>query len=363
MGLSGNKGEWSEVYTLLKLLADGTMYAGDENSNAIAELFYPIVLILRKEIAENLNYRPGEQYVSIEKPDGEVVARVLTSEFAEEASNLLVHIRNGKNSFQVPSVQDFLSKIKVHQLKADSNDKTDIRIILHDPRTCIQSELGFSIKSHIGGDSTLLNASGSTNFIFRVTGASMEKAEIASVNAIETRSKILDRIVKIGQGGRQLQFERIENPTFEDNLRMLDGDLPRLLAEMLTINTKQNLSNFSDLAKPVGIALFGDRDDPERAEEITRYKLKHLLVSVALGLMPSKPWDGLYEANGGYIIVKESGDIVAYHFYDRNRFSDYLFNCAYLERASSSRHKYGSLYRDRDGQVKFKLNLQIRLRS
>jgi len=363
MNLSGNKGEWSEVYALLKLLADGTMYAGDENSNAIAELFYPIVLILRKEIAENLNYRPGEQYVSIEKPNGEQVARVLTSEFAEQASELLVRIREGKNSFAVPSVQDFLSKIKVHQLKAGSNDKTDIRIILHDPRTCIQSELGFSIKSHIGGNSTLLNASPATNFVFRVVGEPMSKGEIESINAIETRSKILDRIAEIDQSGRHLQFERLENATFEDNLRMLDGDLPKLLAEMLKTSTMRNITNFVGLAKPVGVALFGDRDDSERAEEIVRYKLKHLLVSVALGLMPSKPWDGRYEANGGYIIVKESGDIVAYHFYDRNRFSDYLFNCAYLERASTSRHGYGSLYREDDGQVKFKLNLQIRLRS
>ena len=41
-------------------------------------------------------------------------------------------------------------------------DKTDIKIILHDRRTRINSEMGFSIKSQLGGDSTLLNASKAT---------------------------------------------------------------------------------------------------------------------------------------------------------------------------------------------------------
>ena len=35
MALTGNKGEWSEVYTLLKLLGEGKVYAGDHNLNKI----------------------------------------------------------------------------------------------------------------------------------------------------------------------------------------------------------------------------------------------------------------------------------------------------------------------------------------
>ena len=31
MPLSGNKGEWSEVYTLFKLLAEKKLFIGDEN--------------------------------------------------------------------------------------------------------------------------------------------------------------------------------------------------------------------------------------------------------------------------------------------------------------------------------------------
>ena len=48
--MRGNKGEWSEIYALLKILGEGLVYAGDEGLNKIAGLFYPIVrAILGKE--------------------------------------------------------------------------------------------------------------------------------------------------------------------------------------------------------------------------------------------------------------------------------------------------------------------------
>lgn len=63
-------------------------------------------------------------------------------------------------------------------------------------------------------------------------------------------------------------------------------------------------------------------------------------------------------------LIKEDvdGEILCYLFYDRNHFEDFLFMNAYIERAKARRHDYASLYRDTDGNVNFKLNLQIRLK-
>lgn len=102
--------------------------------------------------------------------------------------------------------------------------------------------------------------------------------------------------------------------------------------------------------------------NPERAFSIYAYKVKNLLTSVALGLIPKKAWDGRCDANGGYMVIKESGDILCYHFYDRNRFEDYLFSNVYLERSSTSRHKYATIIKDAEGKLIFKLNLQVRLK-
>ncbi|WP_152312933.1 HpaII family restriction endonuclease, partial [Streptococcus pneumoniae] len=45
-----NKGEWSEVYTVLKLLADGKLYAADSDLNKMESIYYPLIKILRSEL-------------------------------------------------------------------------------------------------------------------------------------------------------------------------------------------------------------------------------------------------------------------------------------------------------------------------
>ena len=39
MAITGNKGEWSEIYALFKLLGEKQVYAGDGNLNKIEDLF------------------------------------------------------------------------------------------------------------------------------------------------------------------------------------------------------------------------------------------------------------------------------------------------------------------------------------
>lgn len=41
--LSGNKGEWSEIYVLFKLLSDGRLYAADSDLNKLEKKFLEIV--------------------------------------------------------------------------------------------------------------------------------------------------------------------------------------------------------------------------------------------------------------------------------------------------------------------------------
>ena len=164
MALTGNKGEWSEIYTLLKLLGEGIVYAGDQNLNKIQNLFNPIIMILRQEKEESLHYTLHDKHVVVETPEGEELLRISASEFLIEAENLFRAINTNDGTFAVPQVESFMNHIHCHTLKGKSSDKTDIRIVLHDQRTRINSELGFSIKSQLGGNSTLLNASKATNF-------------------------------------------------------------------------------------------------------------------------------------------------------------------------------------------------------
>ena len=55
--LSGNKGEWSEIYVLFRLLEIGKLYAADADLNKIDGVFYNILNIIRTENIGNLSFR------------------------------------------------------------------------------------------------------------------------------------------------------------------------------------------------------------------------------------------------------------------------------------------------------------------
>ncbi len=76
-------------------------------------------------------------------------------------------------------------------------------------------------------------------------------------------------------------------------------------------------------------------------------------------MKPASIWRGEYEATGGYLIVKEGGDVVCYHIYDRNQFENYLFHNTRFETPSTDRHLFGNIYQ-KNGEFFIKLNLQIR---
>ena len=74
MTIKGNKGEWSEFYTFVKLLADGKIYAADKDLNKNESIFYLILKIIRGE-QEDLDYVRGKT-ISIQKGDGTIISDV-----------------------------------------------------------------------------------------------------------------------------------------------------------------------------------------------------------------------------------------------------------------------------------------------
>lgn len=54
--LKGNVGEWSEIYTFLKVLSDGKLDVADEKLNAVPGEFYKIIAILRNEAESSNSY-------------------------------------------------------------------------------------------------------------------------------------------------------------------------------------------------------------------------------------------------------------------------------------------------------------------
>lgn len=355
--ITGNKGEWSEIYALFKLLGDKELFLGDKDIERLEGLVYPIIKILRTENNGNFQYSIQDEIILVS--GNEEILKIPIFEFKDKARFLLNAIKqNHERTFSVPEIEEFMQSINCISLKASSSAKTDITIVVHDQRTNQQPTLGFSIKSQLGSPSTLLNAGKTTNFIYKIVDTNLTETEIEQINSISSRSKIMDRIVQVQSKGGKFEFVRTERKIFSNNLVLIDSLLPEILSQIVFNFYSSELSHLTDLVNTTAEKNPLDFDI-ENEHKFYEYKIKRFLTDVALGMMPSQVWTGIYDATGGYLIVKENGEVLCYHIYNRNAFEDYLLNNTKLDTASSSRHGFGEIYKN-NGELYFNLNLQIR---
>ncbi len=339
------------------MLSDRNLYPGDANLEKVQGLVFPIVKVLRDESAGTYEYAYDQDLVIINGCENEY--RIPITQFHSNASYLLCQIKSASSgTFAIPEIESFIRSFSCNSIKARSSKKSDIRVLIHDLRTGVNPELGFSIKSQLGGASTLLNAGKTTNFVFKIECSTITSADIALINSIESRSKIKDRIEAITKLGGVLKFLNTETTIFGNNLTLIDSALPALLASITLKFYSSYLNTLTDLVKAAS------KDNPlqyniSEGHPFYEYKMKRFLTDIALGMMPSKVWTGELDATGGYLIVKDDGELLCYHIYNRNQFEDYLLNNTKLETASSSRHEFGNVYSEK-GNLYFKLNLQIR---
>lgn len=353
--MSGNKGEWSELYAFMKLLSQGRVYAANENVEKIDDVFYPILKIMREEQkGQSIDYVITDENINIEV-QSKTIMTVSRKELDDSANRLLREISAHSGSFELEEIADFVNGIKVTKIKAPSSDTTDISMQIEDIHTNYIRNVGFSIKSEVGNAPTLFNAGKTTNFIYKITDITSEQAE--EINAINTKTKIKDRVKAIKDFGGCISYADMEHQGFKRNLIMVDSSMPQIIGNMLLYYYEEDVKECDKLVK-----LAGERDPLGYGDAMMyEYKFKKFLCSCALGMKPAKKWDGLDEANGGYIIVKADGEILAYHIYNRNFFEQYLLDNTILERASTSRHEYMSLYEE-DEEMFIKFNLQVRFR-
>ena len=355
--LTGNKGEWSEIYTLLKIIADKNLFAGDSDLNKIENLIFPIIKVLRDESNGTYQYSYDSNLVVITGNEEEF--KISINEFREKAAFLLSKLKESTSStFSIPLVENFINSFSCVSLKAKSSVKSDIRVVIHDQRTGTTPELGFSIKSQLGKPSTLFNSSQGSNFIYKIKNVDFTDIEAEEINSIDTRSKIQDRVKALINKGATLTFVQNEGEIFQNNLTLIDSLLPNILSELLTIFSSTPLNKLGELVDEI------ERRNPldfdtRNNHKFYSYKVKRLLSDIALGMVPTTVWTGTLDATGGYLVVKDDGEILCYHIYNRNDFEEYLLSNTKIINPSSTRLKFGKVYKDNEAYY-IKLNLQIR---
>ena len=215
--ITGNKGEWSEFYTFVKLLADGKIYAADKDLNKNEKLFYLILKILRGKYIE---FQRNDKII-IQKNDGTFISELQISELIKISQKLYTSIKQGnagERAFALDYAENVLNKLHISMLSDERKETADIRVVIHDPITQYQPLLGFSIKSYIGGKPTLFNASKNSNIIYKIF-PQLPESDIDKLNSFGTYG---DRFKWLKNNKYKLRFVKMNSDIFTSNLELID---------------------------------------------------------------------------------------------------------------------------------------------
>lgn len=368
--ITGNVGEWSELYVFFHIMGCHKLVPCDGNLKPLNGNHLPVVAIFRGK-------GQNGKLVYIYKKEGGIweiqlngipAGTVPATEGHEQADALLKELqaaikKHKKKSLQFPKAQKFLERLCDSRLKAKATKKRDIALSIQDIRAGQEITCGFSIKSYLGSNPTLLNPNkDGTNLLYKIEGVTVAEAKdmnskYVSFKKGKSHVKLTEMIKDLKSKGAKPTFVKIINKTFESNLRYIDTSMHQLLGQLVLKfyftdnNTVQDVTN----------CVAGEDNLNLKDKDLYYYKVKKFLEAVALGMTPSlKNWKGEEDATGGFLIVKSDGELVTYHLYNRPALDEYLLNYTKFEQPSTSTHKFGELLINSEGEIFQKLALQVR---
>jgi type II restriction enzyme len=161
--------------------------------------------------------------------------------------------------------------------------------------------------------------------------------------------------------GGVLKFDDAADKVFRSNLNLIDLHFPRLLGEMTRMMYLDGTSRVRDLVdKMKELNPLKIKDELIEKHGYYEYKVKQFLMAVALGMRPTKVFDGFTGVVSGFIFVDASGKPLCYSVNDRAVFENFLLNNTRLVHGNVERDHYGYLERE-NGQWYFRLNAKVAL--
>lgn len=351
--LSFNKGEWSELYCLLRLMYERQLLGVNESLMLTGDTFPLYGGLLKIEAFQDLRFDLLDTSVSFEN---NTIQYKFDYARIEELSSLTLNAikANKKRTFSVIAVENFFNQLNCVSLKANVKDKVDLVFKVLDPLTKSPQYYGFSVKSFLGSSPTLVNASKTTNFTFKVTFKEKSKKTFQVLKSKKLCRALNDNEIKF-------VFDHMDSLIYENNLMKIDLHLPLILAELLKLYYTEHSCHLKEL-----VDVLKEKNPLNlKNTELYKDKIMDFLFYSSVGLMPKTPWEGRHDVDGGCLVVQESGDIKTFYFLKKEYvyyFKRYLIEHAFLDTASNRRHGFGSLYEE-NNQAYLKLNLQIRVKK
>ncbi len=367
-----NRGEWGEPYAALSILGNEKLYTSDEDGNLNPNEWMDVLKVIRRETENRIvEYHCNAADINVDV-NGITVKTIKASRFKYYADQLKkdISLASGR-SFNVSNdVQDFLVEAEILHKKAKSVEKSDIFLDTRDPRSSIVREnIGFSIKCEFGKDPTIFNTAKASAAKYLLHG--MDSASMDRINGLldsKGNVAVSERCEEIRKMGCKLEFVGFETAlrakceAFRENLEVINPFLPTVIEQILQNHFmwKQTETDIKDVMPRI---ISENPCNLTRPEIKYPYMMKAFLYAAYCGMTASTLWDGKSTVKGGYITVKNSGEVVANYAMESGAFKDYLYTHCYFDFPSTSdaHGAYGEV-EEKDGEFYFKLNFQVRIR-
>lgn len=344
--LTMNRGEWSEAYALLALIGNGNFILSDKSLADQNTSQYKVHSILIPTDAPN-------KFVGLSVQNNSVIANydgqnnsIPIGDVKGIATSLFQQIQTSTTTtFSFNQLDSLWNGFFNPQIKATRSEKSDIKLEIYDSATQTKAIKGFSIKSNLGGATSLLNASQSTNFLYEAP---------SKISITDPTPKNLGRLVK----SLPLKHLGSVNQTYKQNLQRVDQNLENLISHLLVeyygaSNREKSIKDLLAIVANKNPFNFSNTSDYQKI-------ISKFLTATAFGMVPRDLWNGSLSANGGMIVVKADGKLASFYLDDtqsNTNLNDYLFEHSFFDTASTTRHDFGKVFDDKF----FKFNLLIRL--
>jgi type II restriction enzyme len=317
----GNLGEWSEVYAFLRILLLGEMPEIGSDLK-ISDRKIQVAKLLRDD-ASGIKYFPTKADSYFQEQ-----GFVNKGEIQEIVEELPAILATKSGVFELPKVENLLNRLGINKIKASSGEKIDLKASIVSGTSGTLTDLGYSIKSEVGGSSTLLNASSHTIFGYEIEDPFEKSKYIA-------HAKVRQLVSSLVSDGVQIRHLGPRSEKLSGNLSYFGETLWRTISQMLLLYYSGQGKNISSLLEKVSA---GDAELKRNS-----YQVGQFLKAVALGMTPGVAWEGDIEAYGGYLIVTKAGDVLALPASNEDEFRKYLIRNSFLDTPSTTRHGFGSL--------------------
>ncbi len=371
MAFEASKRELGELYTFFRLLADGKVSLGTPKAQKDEQKCWPVALIQREEHDGTRRYYIEKEDVRIvsgtTEKDGTFTAsgkddqRFPREDFRDAAEIILHLLRNvpGEDVEVSEGLEAFLDAVNIYDLEAKTEDRTDFSVAFWHPQAPLT---GFNVRCRLSSMSPLLDGGRTANLKLEQSGVKFAVPTVNKVNALpESPTEVAERMLMIERLGGVLKYADVADRVFRCNLLMIDLHFPRMLAEMVRIMHLDGITRVNELTERIKeMNPLKIKDELINKHGFYEFKMKQLLLALALGMRPAKIYNGSDSAVEGLLLTDGNGEVLCYHQSERQVFADFLYQNTRFEKSSVDKDKYGFLERE-NGVYYFKLNVKIGL--